>query len=93
MVVLVFDSKASYLKYATQELGPAAESVSGYYNLMSNRVITFDLTGLEGAAPDGQRVNRQTLIREMLGARKPNAMSRRLSMKPSIKSPITAAFK
>ncbi len=67
MVVLVFDSKASYLKYATQELGPAAESVSGYYNLMSNRVITFDLTGLEGAAPDGQRVNRQTLIREMLG--------------------------
>ncbi len=67
MVVLVFDSKASYLKYATQELGPAAESVSGYYNLMSNRVITFDLTGLEGATPDGQRVNRQTLIREMLG--------------------------
>ena len=47
LVALVFRDKASYENYASGELGAAVRSVIGYYNLRTNRVVMYDLTGLE----------------------------------------------
>jgi hypothetical protein len=66
MIALVFETKQSYLKYAEPELGRSAESMLGYYNLMSNRVTTFDLTGIEGMIPDGMRVTKSGLVHQIL---------------------------
>ena len=44
LVAVVFDSKASYARYARPELGDAVTSIVGYYNLQNNRVAMFDLT-------------------------------------------------
>lgn len=66
LVALVFQSKQSYLRYAAPELGRSADSVLGYYNLMSNRITTFDLTGIEGRIPDGMRVDRIELVNRIL---------------------------
>lgn len=45
LVVLVFDSRESYMAYARSELGDAAGNIDGYYSLQTNRVTMFDLTG------------------------------------------------
>jgi hypothetical protein len=49
LVALVFQTKQSYADYARQELGAATEAIVGYYSLQSNRVMMYDLTGVEGA--------------------------------------------
>lgn len=45
LVVVIFADQERYAAYAADALGPAADRVAGYYDLMSNRVITYDLTG------------------------------------------------
>jgi len=45
LVVLIFANRQDYETYAVRDLGAAAERVVGYYNLLSNRVATYDLTG------------------------------------------------
>lgn len=50
LVVLVFSDKASYARYARKELGPAVNSVIGYYSITSNRVLMYDLTGEQAAS-------------------------------------------
>ena len=47
MVVLVFDSKESYVRYASTEIGDASDDIIGYYNLLTNRVLMYDLTGVQ----------------------------------------------
>jgi len=46
LVALIFDDRAGFEAYAKEELGSAVGAVIGYYNFRSNRVVTFDLTGL-----------------------------------------------
>jgi|688.fasta_scaffold166949_2 hypothetical protein len=46
LVVVIFADRTAYEAHAARDLGPAADRVVGYYNLMSNRVTTCDLTGL-----------------------------------------------
>lgn len=50
LVVLVFSDKASYARCARKELGPAVNSVIGYYSITSNRVLMYDLTGEQAAS-------------------------------------------
>jgi len=50
LVVVIFADRAAYERHAAGDLGAAADRVVGYYNLMSNRVTTFDLTGTDGLA-------------------------------------------
>lgn len=45
LIVLVFGTSEAYERYAVRDLGAAAGAVVGYYNLLSNRVATYDLTG------------------------------------------------
>jgi hypothetical protein len=47
MVVLVFGDQASYAAYSRKELGPAVGNVIGYYSLQSNRIMMYDLTGMQ----------------------------------------------
>jgi len=48
LVVVVFADRERYEAFAAADLGAAADRVVGYYNLLSNRVTTFDLTGRDG---------------------------------------------
>jgi hypothetical protein len=50
LVALVFQTKQSYADYAKEELGAATDAIVGYYSLRSNRVMMYDLTGVEGAS-------------------------------------------
>lgn len=56
LVVVIFANRADYEAHAARDLGPAAARVVGYYNLMSNRVTTYDLTGLAAQQRPGTRV-------------------------------------
>lgn len=50
LVVVIFSDRERYEAHAARDLGAAADRVVGYYNLMSNRVTTFDLTGSDQLA-------------------------------------------
>jgi hypothetical protein len=44
-VAIVFKSKEEYTRYVQRELGEPPGSMVAYYNLMTNRVAMYDLTG------------------------------------------------
>ena len=50
LVVVIFADRQRYEAFAAEDLGAAADRVVGYYNLLSNRVTTFDLTGSDALA-------------------------------------------
>ena len=45
LAVLIFNNRASYIRHAKAELGPAAGNAIGYYSLQTNRIVMYDLTG------------------------------------------------
>lgn len=45
LVVVIFADRQRYEAFAARDLGAAADRVVGYYNLLTNRITTFDLTG------------------------------------------------
>ncbi len=45
LIVVIFSDRQRYAALAAQDLGSATDRVVGYYNLLNNRVTTFDLTG------------------------------------------------
>jgi len=47
LAVLIFSNKASYLRYAKEELGASAGNAIGYYSLQTNRIVMYDLTGMQ----------------------------------------------
>jgi len=51
--VLVFADQASYAAYSRKELGPAVGNVIGYYSLQSNRIMMYDLTGVQAFRQQG----------------------------------------
>lgn len=53
LVVVVFADRERYEAFAAGDLGAAADRVVGYYNLLSNRVTTYDLTGRDGPGGRG----------------------------------------
>ena len=55
LVVVIFADRQRYEEHAARDLGAATDRVVGYYNLLTNRVTTFDLTGSE---PVGGREGR-----------------------------------
>ena len=58
LVAIVFDRQSDYAQYSRQELGEGgASSIIGYYSLRSNRVIMYDLTGVEEVAAKGARTS------------------------------------
>lgn len=45
LVAIIFADKQAYLKYSRPDLGEAGESIVGYFNLETNRMTMYDLTG------------------------------------------------
>ncbi len=66
LVAVVFSNKASYLAYAQREIGDSAQAMIGYYNMKTNRMVTYDLTGVDGLVPSGTRVPSDAVIRQIL---------------------------
>ena len=59
LIVVIFANRQRYEAFAARDLGAAADRVVGYYNLMTNRVTTYDLTGNASLArPAGQAAAR-----------------------------------
>ena len=50
LVVVIFSDRQRYEAHAARDLGAAADRVVGYYNLLTNRITTFDLTGSDQLA-------------------------------------------
>jgi hypothetical protein len=66
LVAVLFNTKESYLAYAEREIGDSAKSLIGYYNMQTNRMIMFDMTGVEGLTRPGSRLNSAQLIAQVL---------------------------
>lgn len=66
LVALVFADRQSYTAYARAELGDAVESIIGYYNLRSNRMTMYDLTGIQSLRRPGDRRGSPAEINQML---------------------------
>jgi hypothetical protein len=66
LVAIVFSTKAGFLAYGEREIGSSAQSMYGYYNLNSNRVVMYDLTGLDGLVSRGDRFHSQAMVNQIL---------------------------
>ena len=47
LVVLVFGDRQSYLRHARAEVGPGIGNAIGYYSIITNRIVMYDLTGMQ----------------------------------------------
>ena len=47
LIAIVFDSEAAYEEYSREELGARAGSIIGYYSFRTNRITSYDLTGID----------------------------------------------
>jgi hypothetical protein len=66
LVALVFANRASFAEYSRPELGEAVNSVIGYYNMRTNRVNMYDLTGVDEFRKFAPRVNSTAHINQIL---------------------------
>lgn len=66
LVAFVFSDKNSYMQFAEREVGESAKAMIGYYNLKTNRMITYDLTGINGMVPPGTRLANSRMINQIL---------------------------
>ncbi|MFM8415821.1 MAG: DUF1570 domain-containing protein [Planctomycetota bacterium] len=53
LVVVIFADRPAYEAHAAAALGGAAGRVAGYYDMLTNRVTTYDLTGSDALASAG----------------------------------------
>jgi hypothetical protein len=66
MVALVFRDRDSYTVYGKPELGDAAGAIIGYYSLATNRITTYDLTGIEQLRQPGDRASSSKHVNQIL---------------------------
>jgi hypothetical protein len=64
LVAVIFADQNAYLKFSRAELGEAAESIIGYFSLISNRMTMYDLTGT--ASADHRRIGTMAQINQVL---------------------------
>ncbi len=69
LVVIAFADRSSYEAAARDDLGDAVRNVVGYYNLKTNQVKMYDLTGAESVRGPGNRRGSQREITQMLSQR------------------------
>jgi hypothetical protein len=66
LVAVIFADKQAYLKFSRAELGEAGDLISGYFNLMTNRMTMYDLTGVETAGRPAGRLSTFAQINQIL---------------------------
>ncbi|MEN6493068.1 MAG: DUF1570 domain-containing protein [Thermoguttaceae bacterium] len=54
LVAIVFADKRSYTAFAQAEVGEAVSSMIGYFSLQTNRMVMYDLTGVEASGQSGR---------------------------------------
>ena len=64
LVALIFRDKADYIEYSKRDF-QGGENTFGYYTQTTNRLATFDLTGIEGVLPPGAKIQREDLLAEI----------------------------
>ncbi|MFM8570562.1 MAG: DUF1570 domain-containing protein [Pirellula sp.] len=64
LVALIFKDKNDYVAYSKRDF-QGGENTFGYYTQTTNRLATFDLTGIEGVLPAGAKVQREELLAEI----------------------------
>jgi len=64
LVAIVFNTKEAYLAYAEREIGETAAALIGYYNMQTNRMISFDMTGVAGLAVNSGRYSSMQMINQ-----------------------------
>lgn len=67
LIAIVFKDRESYTEYSRRDLGDAAGSIVGYYSLATNRVITFNLTGIDSRYRN-RRLTSGAQINQMLSS-------------------------
>lgn len=65
MVALVFNSRDAYMQFAKPEVGEMAKDMIGYYHLQTNRIVSFDITGVQGLAQPGQRYATREMLMQL----------------------------
>lgn len=48
LIVIVFATQGQYVEHCREEVGPAISQIKGHFNLQTNLVTTYDLTGSGG---------------------------------------------
>jgi hypothetical protein len=66
LVAMVFADQDSYAAYAGKDLGGGTGSIIGYYSLRSNRMMVYDLTGMESLRRPGDKRTSAAQINQML---------------------------
>jgi len=66
LVAVVFADRNSYEAYAKPELGDGVGSIIGYYSLRSNRITTYDLTGVQALRRPQQHRSSADTINQIL---------------------------
>jgi hypothetical protein len=66
LVAIVFGDEQQYFAHAEKEVGAAAKSIIGYYNLQTNRMTMYDLTGTAGVRQPGDRRSNAAQINQLL---------------------------
>jgi hypothetical protein len=66
LVAIVFADQGSYIRFSKAELGDAAPSIIGYFSLRTNRMIMYDLTGMEALSRFGSRRATTAQINQIL---------------------------
>ncbi|MDA7885607.1 DUF1570 domain-containing protein [Pirellulales bacterium] len=51
LVVIIFSNRNDYKRAAEKEVGNASHSIVGYYNQLTNRITTYDITGSDSNDP------------------------------------------
>lgn len=54
MIVIILDNQASFKEFATEDTGADPGTMLAYYHMLKNRVVMYDMTGVEEAT-NGQR--------------------------------------
>jgi hypothetical protein len=66
LVAIIFADKQAYLKFSRPDLGEAGESIIGYFNLATNRMTMYDLTGAASAGRPSVSVSTGVQINQIL---------------------------
>ncbi|MEZ6109782.1 MAG: DUF1570 domain-containing protein [Pirellulaceae bacterium] len=66
LVALVFRDRESYAEYSRGELGDAVNSIIGYYNVRTNRVTMYDLTGVDELRQNTRRISSAAHVNAIL---------------------------
>ena len=66
LVAIIFADKQAYLKFSRPDLGEAGDSIIGYFNLATNRMTMYDLTGAASAGKPSVSVSTGAQINQIL---------------------------